>query len=183
LTENSSELLKQLLADAAAVERSGERRWRKFAASTGDDDEVRSLFEAGADSAMLNGQRVRLRLEEMAAIETAGAQGMDDLLEAGPQIGQNAHSVEERLLYNLIFASAEKAGHCALYKCLSATAAVTGDVATAVLAQEIEENDRQVLESVGRLLPSRSKIAFNMLTVSEVDPAVETKAKDDRIES
>jgi hypothetical protein len=183
LTENSSELLKNLLANAAAVERSGERRWREFAAATGDDDEVRTLFEAGAYSAMLNAQRVWLRLEEMAAIETVGAQGVDDLLEAAPQIGQNTHCVEERLLYNLIFVSAEKAGQCALYKSLSAAAAVAGDVATAALAEEIEENDRQVLESVGRLVPSRSKIAFNMLTVSEVDPAVETKAKDDRIES
>jgi hypothetical protein len=184
LAENGSGLLKQLLANAAAVERSAEQRWREFAAVTGDDEEVRSLFETGAATAKSNGQRVQMRLEDLdAVLETTGAQELNDVLQAAPQIGQNARSVEERLLHNLIFASAEKAGRCALYKSLGATAAVTGDAVTASLAKEIEENERKILERVGHLLPSRSKIAFNMLTVSEVDPAVETKAKDDRPQS
>lgn len=184
MTEKESGLLRQLLANAVAIEQSGEQRWREFAAATGDDDEVRSLFEASAVSAVSNGQRVRLRLEELgAASDATNVQQPDDVLQAAPQIGQNARGVEERVLHNLMFTSAEKAGQCALYKSLGATAAVIGDSATAILAKEIEESERKILEGVGHLLPSRSKIAFNMLTVSEVDPAVETKAKDDRPES
>lgn len=184
MTENGSGLLKNLLMDAAALERSGEQRWRELVAATGDDDEVRRVFEASAAFAASNGQRVRLRLVELGvAIEATSGHELNDVLQAVPQVGQNARGVEERLLHNLIFASTEKAGQCALYKSLGAVAALTGDTATAVLVSEIEENEQKILERVGHLLPSRAKIAFNMLTVSEVDPAVDTKAKDDRPES
>jgi hypothetical protein len=170
--------------DAAALERSGEQRWRELVAATSDDDDVRSLFEASAASATSNGQRVRRRLLELGfAVESTGSHEPNDILQAAPQIEQNARGVEERLLHNLIFAAADKAGQCALYKSLGAVAALTGDTATGVLVREIEENEQRILERVGHLLPSRAKIAFNMLTISEVDPAVDTKAKDDRPES
>lgn len=183
MTENGSGMLAQLLANAAAAERSGERRWREFAAAAGDDEEVQSLFEKSAAFARSHDQRIGMRLAELAALETPDAEDFSGALAATSQIGQSARAPEEDLLHNLILASAVKAGQRALYKSLGVAAAMAGDSATETLAREIEQNEQSTFEQVRHFLPSRSKIAFNMLTISEVDPAVETKVKDDRPES
>jgi hypothetical protein len=183
LTENGNWLLRQLLASVAAAERSGEQQLREFGAAAGDDREVQSLFYESADSAKSHGQRIGMRLAELGATETSGGPDFVPATAAAPQIGRSAHISEEHLLHNLILASAMQAGKCALYKSLSAAASVAGDSATEVLAAELERNEQDTLERVRHFIPSRSKIAYNMLTLSEVDPAIETKAKDDRLES
>jgi ferritin-like metal-binding protein YciE len=175
--------VRRLLANAAAAERSGELQLRQFAAVAGDDGEVQLLFEESADRAQLHKQRLETRLAELGVPQSSSSQDLATALKAAPQIAQNARVVEEHLLQNLILASAMKAGECALYETLAVAAAAAGDSATEVLAREIEQREQCTLERFRHFLPSRSKIAFNMLTVSEVDPAVETKVKDDRPES
>ena len=180
MADKGGGLLRRLLANAVAFEQSGEQRWREFAATTGDDDEVRSLFEEGAASAILNGQRMGVRLAELGRLEDPDTGHFAAAFESASQVGQTARAPEEYLLHNLVLASAMKAECCALYRSVAIAAATAGDRQTEVLARDIGENEQNGLEKLRHLLPSRSKIAFNMLTVSEIDPAVETKAKDDR---
>jgi hypothetical protein len=52
--------------------------------------------------------------------------------------------------------------------------------ATEELARESQEQERTTAERVWKFLPSRSKIAFNMLNLQEVDPSVETRAIENR---
>ncbi len=183
MPENRSGLPRQLLASVAAAERSGEQQLHGFGATAQDDQEVQSLFAECAESARSHRQQIRTRLAELGAPDESEAQDFAAAQAVAPQIGRTVHAPEESLLHSLILASAMQAGRCALYRSLATAASVAGDSVTEVLATEIEQNEQSTLEKVRHFLPSRAKIAFNMLTVSEVDPAVETKAKDDRIES
>jgi hypothetical protein len=56
-----------------------------------------------------------------------------------------------------------------------------GDPETERLAREIQSEERQAAELIFRFIPSRSKIAFNLVTPHEIDPAIDTKAPGDRI--
>ncbi len=183
MTEDGSGLVRQFLANAAAAERSGELQLREFAAAAGDDEEVQSLFEENADGARLQGQRLGIRLAELGAPEPSSARSLASALKVAPQIVQGARVTEEHLLQNLMLAYATAAGECALYETLSTAAALARDSATEALAREIQQKEQSTLARMWHFLSSRSKIAFNMLTISEVDPAVETKVKDDRLES
>jgi len=74
-----------------------------------------------------------------------------------------------------------EAGECAFYEALAASAAVAADGPTEALARQIEREKQLAAKKVFSLIRSRSKIAFNMLTPNELDPAVETKAFDNRV--
>jgi len=64
-----------------------------------------------------------------------------------------------------------------MYEALAHVAREAGDALTEALAREIQEQEQRAAEKIFHFLPSRSKIAFNVLTADEVDdPAVATKA-------
>jgi hypothetical protein len=49
------------------------------------------------------------------------------------------------------------------------------------LAREIQDEERGTAEKLWSFIPSRAKIAFNLLTAGEMDPSVDTKMADDRV--
>jgi ferritin-like metal-binding protein YciE len=69
----------------------------------------------------------------------------------------------------------------AMYEALAAAAEAAGDTTTETLAREIQAEEKQTAEKIWRFIPSRAKIAFNLLTAAETDPAVNTKAADNRL--
>jgi ferritin-like metal-binding protein YciE len=69
----------------------------------------------------------------------------------------------------------------AMYEALAAAAEAAGDSVTETLAREIQATEKQAAEKIWRFVPSRAKIAFNLLTASETDPSVNTRAADNRL--
>ncbi len=169
------------LQDAVAAEKTFEAQLRDFAGFNGDDDEVQSLFAAHADETRVQRERLVARLGEIGGDVSSAKASLAAVLSMAPQIAQAGHAKEERTVQNLIIAYTIKAGECAMYESLACVARAARDRRTEALAREIQSQERRAAEKIFHLLPSRSKIAFNMLTLTEIDPSVETKIADDRL--
>jgi rubrerythrin len=103
------------------------------------------------------------------------------LLDFTPKFAQAGRIPEERLVQNLLTAFTAAKSECAMYEVLANVARTDGDSATEALAREIQAEEQRAAEKFFHFLPTRSKIAFNMLTANEIDPSVETKAPDNRL--
>jgi hypothetical protein len=106
---------------------------------------------------------------------------LDQLFAAVPRSAQAARSADERLVQNVVMAFALEQSECAMYEALANAALAAGDPETERLARDIQAQESAAAEKLWRFIPSRAKIAFNLLTAGEIDPAIETKAPDDRI--
>lgn len=129
-----------------------------------DDSDVRSLLMAEADRAASQADY----LLDYSSGKADGAERSDWLLRLPVAIAP-AHAVEEQTLINLQFAftalSAKKASFAMLGSLDPALNLKLGDGA----------------ETAFHLIGTRAKIAFNMLTPNEIDPAVETKSASARL--
>jgi ferritin-like metal-binding protein YciE len=179
LPNSATQLLRTLIEDAIASEKAFEAQLRAFAESARDDDEVRALFAGHAEETRTQHERLRLLAPEDLAFSQEG--GFVSLLHVAPQITQPGHPIEEQILQNLISSYTVETGELAMYEALAVAARAAGDTSIEDLARQLQNEERLAAENIWHLLPSRSKIAFNMLTVSEIDPAVETKVADDRL--
>jgi ferritin-like metal-binding protein YciE len=180
LAESGQELVLRYLQDALATESVFEVQLREFA-QDGDDDEVKATFATHADQTRHQRERLAQRLEELGASPVSGKSFLAEFRDIGPKLVHVGHIQEERTTQNLMMGFALEMGECAMYEALAVAAGAAGDPVTAALARGIQAEEWQTAGKLWRFLPSRAKIAFNMLTLSEVDPAVETRTSENRI--
>jgi len=178
------EVIRRYLQDAIAAEGSFESQLRTFSRE-GDDAEVQAAFASHAEETQLQHRRLTMRLEELGGSPSAAKGLLAHVFGItpgmSPRIAQATHTPEERLAQNLVIAYSVEASECAMYEALASVAEAAGDAATERLAREIQDEERRAAEAVWGFLPSRAKIAFNMLTAWETDPAITTRAADDRV--
>ena len=177
---DSREVIRRYLQDAIAAAVTFESRLRSFS-QEGDDEEVRSLFALHATQAHVQYERLTDRLEQLGGAPSGAKDLLAQLLGILPRTVQLAHRQEERTAQDLVTAFAVAHAACAMYQSLASVTRAAGDTLTEALARQFEAEERETAEKIWRFIPSRAKIAFNMLTPQEIDPAVETKAADDRI--
>lgn len=177
---STNEVVCRYLQDAMAAESSFESQLRAFS-EEGDDDEVRSAFSRHADETRFQYHRLAARLEQLGGAPSNAKSMLAHFFSLTPKLVQATHAAEERIAQNLIIAFSVETGECAMYEALAAVAQAAGDTVTHTLAREIQAEERETAGKLWRFVPSRAKIAFNMLTVSEVDPAFETKAAGNRL--
>jgi hypothetical protein len=67
---------------------------------------------------------------------------------------------------------------CGVYRALAAITAGVRDGRIVQMAETFETENRSLAERLFHLIPTRSIIVYNMLTLTEVDPAVETKYRE-----
>lgn len=178
--QSSVDVVRRYLADAIAAEKSFETQLRSFA-QEGDDEEVQAAFQKHADETKIQYQKLTERLETLGGAVSAAKSLFAHLFTLTPKTAQIGHSAHERLTQNLITAFAVENGERAMYEALASVSEAAGDAATEALARQIQAEETQVAERIWRFIPNRAKIAFNLLTAGEIDPAIETKAPDDRI--
>jgi ferritin-like metal-binding protein YciE len=181
LADTGAEVVRRYLQDAIAAESSFESQLRSFAHDSGDDFEVQSLFFGHAAETSRQIERLMARLQELGGAPSGAKSSLARFFSSAPKLAQATHRPEERLVQDLIAAFSVENGERAMYEALAATARIAGDAITETLAREIAAEETATAEKIWHLLPSRTKIAFNMLTVGEIDPSVETKRVDDRI--
>ncbi len=181
MAETQVEVIRRYLQDAIAAETSFESQLRSFAHEGGDDFEVQALFfgHAAATSRQIEG--LKIRLDELGGDSSGAKSSLAHLFSFAPKMAQAAHRPEERLVQNLMVAFCVANGERAMYEALATTARSAADSVTEALARQIAAEETATAEKLWHFLPSRSKIAFNMLTVGEIDPSVDTKTVDDRI--
>jgi ferritin-like metal-binding protein YciE len=177
---NEPDLIKTYLADAIAAEQSFESQLRDFA-SDGDDDEVREVFAIHADEANRHHRILTARLQELGGDSSSGKNILARIFSLTPKSARLGHIQEERTVQNVIIAYTVERAEEAMYQALVLIADAVGDIQTATLAREIQAEETSTADKLWHFLPTRSKIAYNMLTVQEIDPAIETKMADDRL--
>ena len=175
------ETIQRYLQDAIAAETSFEDQLRSFAHDVRDDFEVQALFFGHAAETHKQIERLTERLRELGGDLSGPKFTLAHLFSSAPKLAQAAHAPEERLVQNLIAAFSVVNGERAMYEALVISAAAAADRSTEMLAREIAAQKSAAAEKIWHFLPSRSKIAFNVLTAGEMDPAVDTKMPDDRI--
>jgi hypothetical protein len=156
-----------------------ESRLRGFLSDTTDDLDLEAVFLSHADSARARADRLARRLAELpGADEHPAFPSATDI----PSTLTNANRIaEERAVQDLIIAVGIHRSECAMGETLAAIGAASRDEQTERLGQEMQSQASQSAERVFSLIRSRSKIAFNMLTPNELDPAVDTKMADNRV--
>lgn len=180
MSETSQQVICRYLKDAIAAEDGFESQLRDFA-EEGDDEEVQSVFATHARQTASQIERLSTRLRALGEQPSRGKSVVANLLGLAPKAAQLVRPAEERLTQNLIQAFSIEMSECAMYEALLTVAKLAGDTETATLASAIAAEERETAEKLWHFLPSRSKIAFNILTIGEVDLSVETRAPDDRI--
>ncbi len=180
MAETSTDVIRRYLEDAIAAEKSFETQLSGFA-NEGDDEEVKLLFQAHAAETRTQYERLADRLQQLGGTASTGKSILAHLFNLSPRSAQTGHDPEERTVQNLMMAFTAESSECVMYEGLAAAAEAAGDTSTETLVREIQAQVRQAADRIWHLIPSRAKIAFNMLTVSEVDPSVETRAQTNRV--
>ena len=180
MAESSSAVIRRYLEEAAAAEASFEGQLRAFS-QEGDDEDVRAAFAQHADETRHHHERLSARLEQLGGASPLTRSALANVFSVVPKLALAPHQPEERTAQNLIVGFAVETSECALYEALATIAKSAGDTITESLAREIQAEERRIADRIWHFIPSRAKIAFNMLTVGEVDPSIETKAMLNRI--
>lgn len=180
MAETSADIIRRYLEDAIAAEKSFEAQLEAFSRE-GDDDEVKAAFAAYVIETRRSHERLTARLKELGGGASMAKSFFAQILGLTPKPAQVGHGEDERTVQNLIAVFAIANSECAMYEVLATMAQAASDPATESLAREIQAQGKEAAEKVWRFIPSRAKIAFNLLTVTETDPAVSTKAADNRL--
>lgn len=167
---SSADSLRRHFEEAVAVESGFEEQLRAFAGD-GDDEEVKQAFAAHAAETRAQIERLKRRLEEIGGDPNTSAR---TLALIAPVL-QIAYATEERIVQNLLAAYTAEAGECAMCEALIQVARAAGDETTGNLVRSIQAEAHRAADKFWGFIPSRSIIAYNVLTIGEVDPAVETK--------
>jgi hypothetical protein len=155
------------LADAIATEFASQKQLLSFAAE-GDDAEVQGMFATLAEQA-------RSHTDPLQKCLASSGGELEGKALTFCELELSSNTVEERFVHNLITAFCIQSAQCALYQALAQIAQQSGDTVTEQLARECQAARQNAAQTVFHFIPTRSKIAFNVLTADEIDPAVETK--------
>ncbi|MGC2657609.1 MAG: DUF892 family protein [Bryobacteraceae bacterium] len=180
MPETSAGVIKRYLEDAIATERSVETQLRTFA-KEGSDDEVHGAFLAHADATHSQIEQLNGQLENLGGSSSTAKDFLAHLTALAPRAEQIGHSDEERITQNLIVAYTGAHGESAMYEALQAAAEAAGDDETQQLAQTFQQQEQAAASQFWSFLRSRAKIAFNLLTIEEVNPALNPRTVKDRI--
>jgi ferritin-like metal-binding protein YciE len=180
VTETGADLVRGYLEDAIAAEKSSESQLSGFA-QEGDDADVQSAFLFHADETRTQSERLIERLQALGGTASSAGNLFSHLFELAPKPVQLGDGPEARVVQNLMLAFAIEKSECAMYEAFANVAAAAGDDITERLARDIQAQEAAAADRLWRFIPTRAKIAFNVLTAGEIDPAIETKAPDDRV--
>jgi ferritin-like metal-binding protein YciE len=180
MAQTSNHVVRRYLEDAIAAEKSFETQLQGFA-QEGDDEEVEAVFAIHAAETRRQYDRLTARLEELGGSPSTAKSFLAHVFGVAPKSAQVGHASEERTTQNLIMAFTVENSECAMYEALAAAAEAAGDPATETLAREIQAEERQTAEKIWHFIASRAKIAFNLLTATETDPSVNTRAAGNRL--
>jgi ferritin-like metal-binding protein YciE len=180
MPQTSNNVIRRYLEDAIAAEKAFETQLQGFARE-GDDEDVKAAFATHARETRRQYDRLTARLHELGGSPSTAKSFLAHVFGLAPKSVQVAHEPQERTTQNLITAFAVENSECAMYEALAAVAEAAGDNTTEALVREIQREEKQTADKMWRFIASRAKIAFNLLTVAETDPSVNTKTQDNRL--
>jgi ferritin-like metal-binding protein YciE len=171
-TETYQQFIDRYLQDIIAAERGLASQLEELASDTGDDEEVRIALVESAEQARVHADDVAARLDgDSATVKDEASRPFASM----SKLAHLGHIQEERIVQNLIAGYTAQMAACGNYCALQASATAAADATTARLAAQCIAGKQKLAERLFHFIPTRAIIAYNMLTVNEIDLAIETK--------
>lgn len=180
IAHDSAALICGYLNDAISAGKGFESELRKFAGE-GDDEDVQAAFSTRAEHTKRQQELLLERLQQLGGGILTDSDTFAHVFGVVAQSAPSDEIQEERAVYRLVTAYGIEQAEGAFYETLAAIAAAAADKTTEALARQIQAEKQQAGKKFFSFIRSRSKIAYNMLTPNELDPAVDTKAFDNPV--
>ncbi len=154
---STKDIICRYLQDAIAAENSFESQLRSFA-EEGDDSTVRALFQQHAEETASQIRRLTTRLEALGESPSGMKSFMAHMFSFAPKVASVGHDEAERQTQNLMAAFAVENSECAMYESLATVAEAVGDSTTAMLAREIQAEEKRTADKVwAHIAPSAQR--------------------------
>jgi len=165
-TEKAVRVIQRYLDDAIAAEKAFQAQFRAFA-EEGSSEQVHHLFLQHAEETRRQYERLTMRLEELGGEPSAAKSLLAQLFVFTPKIAQIGHDIVDRVTQDLMVAYAVECFEVAMYEALVAVAEAAGDQDTALLARDIQEEEREMAANVWHLIAPWAHTSFNKLAALE----------------
>lgn len=175
MAETSVEVIKRYLEDAIAAEKSFETQLEGFA-KEGDNPAAQAAFQKHAVETRRQYERLTGRLEDLGGSPSSAKSFLAHMFGIAPKTAQIGHEKEERTTQNLMMAFAVESSELAMYEALATVAEEAGDGITALLAREIQEEEKATAQKIWSLLPSAATDAYLRVTSGSGDTTLQTPA-------
>jgi ferritin-like metal-binding protein YciE len=153
------EVIVRYLEDAEAAERNFEDTLKTFA-STGEQNAVKSMFEAASNKAKTQHERLEARLRQLGGSPSTAKSILAHVLAMAPSLAQIGHEGAEKNTQHLIACIAAASAEMAMYESLAAVAAAAGDTTTESLARQLQKEEKDDWDQSWALLPSSALSAY-----------------------
>ncbi len=163
MAETSIQVITRYLEDAIAAERSFETQLEGFS-KEGDDPNAQALFRQHAIETKRQHERLTARLEALGGSPSGTKSFLAHVFGLSPKAAQIGHEKEERTTQNLMMAFAVENSELAMYESLASVAEAAGDTQTAMLAREIQAQEKATAEKIWKYLPTAAVAAFQRVT-------------------
>jgi ferritin-like metal-binding protein YciE len=175
MAETSVEVIQRYLEDAIAAEKSFETQLEGFA-KEGDNAVAKAAFQKHAVETRRQYERLTARLQDLGGSPSGAKSFLAHVFGLAPKTAQIGHEKEERTTQNLMMAFAVENSELAMYEALATVAEAAGDGITALLAREIQQEEKATAEKVWSLLPGAANEAFIRVTSGSGDHTLQTTA-------
>jgi ferritin-like metal-binding protein YciE len=173
MAETSVDIIKRYLEDAIAAEKSFETQLEGFS-KEGDNPAAQLAFQIHSKETRRQYERLTARLESLGGSPSGAKSFLAHMFGMAPKTAQIGHEKEERTTQNLMMAFAVENSEMAMYEALATVADTAGDGTTALLAREIQQEEKATAEKIWRLLPTAANDAFFQLTSDVGEPTIRT---------
>ena len=153
------DVIVRYIQDAEAAERNFEDTLRKFA-STGEQNAVKSMFEAASRKAKTQHERLEARIRELGGEPSTAKSFLAHVLAMAPTMAQVGHEGAEKNTQHLIACIGAASAEMAMYEALASVAAASGDTRTESLARQLQKEEKEDWDQSWALLGSSAQAAF-----------------------
>lgn len=153
------EVIVRYLEDAEAAERNFEDVLAKFG-STGEQNEVKRLFEMASRKAKTQHERLEARLRALGGQPSTAKSFLAHVLGFAPTMAQLGHEPAEKNTQHLIACIAAASAEMAMYESLANVAAAAGDTQTEQLARQLQKEEKEDYDLSWQQLKPSALAAF-----------------------
>jgi ferritin-like metal-binding protein YciE len=153
------QVIVRYIQDAEAAERNFEDTLLTFS-TTGEQNAVKSMFEAASRKAKTQHERLEARLRELGGEPSHAKSFLAHVLAMAPTMAQIGHAGAEKNTQHLIACIGAASAEMAMYEALATVAAAAGDIKTETLARELQKEEKDDWDQSWALLSSSALASF-----------------------
>lgn len=157
--ESAQEVLVRYLQDCEAAERNFTHTLAAFA-TTGEQNEVKRLFEIASQKAQTQHERLEQRLRALGSEPSTAKSILAHLLTFSTATAQIGHEPAEKNTQNLIMCIAAASAEMAMYESLATVARLAGDAQTEQLARQLQREERDDYDQSWNILRESAAASF-----------------------